>query len=165
MRTLILVFALLCAATATATLQTKYGVTAESDKKTDFARLKTYAWTGGSGSVDKSVDAQIIAAIDRELGKVGLQKLSSGPSDVLVAYDSVQRTDVDLKAKATREGVLPTYPVGTLVVRLLDPTNRKQLFRARIDTPISIERDKLEPEINAAVAAIFEKFPTKPSQR
>jgi hypothetical protein len=145
----------------TATLQPKYGVKAESDKKTDFAKFKTYTWWTGHPALDKSVDAQIVAAIDRELGRRGLQKLASGTSDVLVAYDSVQRTDVDLKAKPTKDGTLPLYAVGTLVIRVLEPGSLKELFRARIDTPISIERNKLEQEINAAVAALFEKYPIK----
>ena len=117
------------------------------------------------GSPDKATHAQIVAAIDRELGKVGLQKLDSGPSDVLVAYDALQRTDADLKAKPTEDGVLPMYRVGTLVVRILEPGSLEPLFRARIDKPISTPRDQLGPVIDAAVAARLRRYPTKAPQK
>jgi len=164
MRTLMITAALLIAAATTATLQTKYGVTVETDKNADLSRLKTYTWSSSQPALDKAADAQIVAAIDRELEKVGLQKRAAAPADVIVVYDSLYRTDVDLKAQA-KDGLLPTYPVGTIAVRLLDPTSRQPLFRARIDKPISGEREKLESEINAAVTAIFEKYPVKPQPK
>ena len=51
-------------------------------------------------------------------------------------------------------------PVGTLVVDLRDPATRQPVFRVRVDTPIDTEPDKLEANINAAVAAMFAKYPT-----
>ena len=36
------------------------------------------------------------------------------------------------------------------------------MFRVRVDTPIDTEADKLEANINAAVAAMFAKYPTAP---
>src|SRR5687768_12196633 len=98
--------------------QTKYGVTIQEAKTAELAKVKTYAWTAGQPSSDKTVDAQIIAAIDRELSTLGLTKVASGSSDVLATYASQRRTDVDLKAKdkSARE-----LPVGVLVVELRDP--------------------------------------------
>ena len=43
----------------------KYGVTVEiDDKKADFAAFKTYAWQRGQASFDKTIDTQIVAAVD-----------------------------------------------------------------------------------------------------
>src|SRR3954471_22735484 len=71
----------------------KYGVTVTADKDTKFAALKMYAWTAGQPSFDKNIDRQIVAAVDRELAKVGLTKQAQ-PGDVLVTYVSQRRTDV-----------------------------------------------------------------------
>jgi hypothetical protein len=46
------------------------------------------------------------------------------------------------------------------VVDLRDPATRQPVFRVRVDTPIDTEPDKLEANINAAVAAMFAKYPT-----
>jgi hypothetical protein len=68
---------------------------------------------------------------------------------------------VNLKGKANESGARPAYEVGTLVVDLRDPATRQPLFRVRIDTPITTEPDKAEMEINAAVTAMFEKYPAR----
>jgi hypothetical protein len=139
----------------------KYGATVQVTKAADLAKAKTYAWTPGQPSADKTVDAQIMAAVDRELTALGFTKLASGPSDVLVTYRSLSRTDVDLKSTSAKGGEPREYLVGTLVVDILEPANRQSLFRVRMDTPIDTDRAKLEAEINAAVTAMFEKYPTR----
>ena len=83
---------------------------------------------------------------------------------MVVTYASVSRTDVDLKSKPSADGVRRQYAVGTLVVDMRDPANKESLFRVRMDTPIDKDPEKLEAGINAAVAAMFEKYP-KPSTR
>ena len=83
----------------------------------------------------------------------------------MATYASLRRTDVDLKSKGADSGHGREFAVGTLVVDLRDATTRKALFRVRIDTPIEAERDKAEPAINAAVTAMFEKYPTRTSTK
>ena len=151
-------------ATALAAAQTpKYGVTAKVEKNVDFARLRTYSWTKGQPSFDKSIDSRVTAAVDRELSALGLTKMESGQSDVLVTYASVSRTDVDLKAKAD-EGRRPQYWVGTLVVALLDPASRQRLLQLRVDQPIETDRESLGATIDSAVTAMFAKYPVRRSK-
>jgi hypothetical protein len=140
--------------------QTKYGVTLKIAKKSELAKIRTYSWTPGQPAFDKTVNAQIRAAVDRELASRGLTKVESGPADVLATYYSLSRTDVDLKTKAP-DGARPEYPVGTLVVDLLASTSRQPLFRVRVDQPISGDPARLESIINDAVAAMFEKYPAR----
>jgi len=162
MKRLIVGIGICAALTAAAAAQMpKYGVTVKADKKVDYAKFKTYSWTKGQPSAVKAIDAQVMAAVDHELSALGMTKATSGPGDVLVAYYSLTRTDVNHKAKADAEGKLPQYSVGTLVVALLDPPDRRRLLQLRIDTPIEVERDKLEASINGAVGALFEKYPTR----
>jgi hypothetical protein len=140
--------------------QTKYGVTVKVSKASALTKATTYSWISSQPSAIRAVNAQIVAAVDRELAARGFTKATSGTGDVLATYASGSRTDVDLKTKA-KDGERPEYPVGTLVVDLRDPTTRQPLFRVRIDKPIVARADELEPVIDAAVAAMFAKYPPR----
>jgi hypothetical protein len=140
----------------------KYGVTVTADKGANFSAYKTYKWEHGWQAYDKAVDASITGAIDRELSGVGLSK-ADGTPDVLVTYASLRRVDVDLKSKPTDgNGGRRQYDVGTLVVLLLEPGTRKELFRGRVDKPIEVtSSDGVKPIIDGAVAEMFAKYPTR----
>lgn len=139
----------------------KYGVTVTSEKNVDFTKFRTYSWTKGQPSAVKEIDTAIVGAVDHELSALGMTKSASGPGDVLVAYYSLTRTDVNLKAKPDSQGIYPEYSVGTLVVALLDTDSRKRLLRMRVDKPIEIERAKLDDAIKTAAADMFAKYPTR----
>jgi uncharacterized protein DUF4136 len=143
----------------------KYGVTVTTEKNVDYAKFKTYTWTKGQPSAVTSIDAQIVGAVDRELAALGMTKATTGSGDVLLAYYSLTRTDVDHKAKADSNGMRPQQSVGTLVVALLDPGNRKRLLRLRADKPINTQPAELEAAINAVVKELFEKYPTRTANR
>ena len=144
------------------TAQTKYGVTVREVKPAELAKARTYVWTLGRPSFNKEVDALIIAAVDRELAARGFSKLESGRGDVVVTYGSLSRTDVDLEK--TNRGVGPELAVGTLIVNLTAPANKELLFSARLDRPIDWTPATYKATVDAAVAALFEKYPT-PSKR
>jgi hypothetical protein len=140
----------------------KYGVTVKTDRKADFAKFKTYTWEHGWQAHDKSVHQAILAAVDRELAAVGLAKKASGPADLLVTYASLRRIDVDLKSEPTAgDGTHRQYDVGTLVLLLLEPGSRKELFRARADTPIEADADKVNAIVDSTLRQMFAKYPTK----
>jgi hypothetical protein len=153
---------LLCAAAATVSAgqMPKYGATVTVAKNVEPAKFKSYSWTKGGPSPVKTVDAQIMAAVDRELGGLGLTKAAPGKGDVLVTYYSMRRTDVDLKAKP-EAGALPQYPVGTLLVAMLDPGTRRRLVQLRTDKPIDLDPAQAEAVINSAVTDLFAKYPTR----
>ena len=139
----------------------KYGATINVEKNVDVAAFKTYSWTKGQPSAIKAIDAHIMAAVDRELSALGMKKAASGSGDVLAAYYSLSRTDVNVKAKPDASGARPQYSVGTLMVALLDPASRRRLLRLRVDKPIDAEPAKLEAAIDEAVAEMFQLYPTR----
>ena len=139
----------------------KYGVKVTAEKNVDFSKFKTYSWTQGQPSAIKEIDTQIMTAVDQQLAMLGMTKATSGPGDVLTAYYSLTRTDVDLKANPDASGHRPQYAVGTLMVALLDPANRRRLLQIRTDKPIDAKSDQLEPTINATVAEMFAQYPTR----
>jgi len=163
MRTLMAgVLVVLAAAAAVAGQATKYRVTTKVDKQTDFARLKTYAWEPGWQAYEPAIHDHIVAAVERELAALGLTKAPEGACDVTVVYATLRRTDVDLKSKArTAEGLRPTFPVATLVVLIREPSTHKELFRARVDTPIDLAPEKVNATIDDRVAQMFARYPTR----
>jgi hypothetical protein len=142
---------------------TKYGVTVDEVNAAALAKVQTYSYVPGQPAFDKVVDQQIITAIDRELTARGITKLATGTADVVATYLSVRRTDVDLKSKpSAKDGTRREYPVGTLVVSITDPVDRqKKLFTVRVDEPLNLDPATYQATVNAAVGAIFEKFPRK----
>src|SRR5262245_24902281 len=140
----------------------KYGISVTADRKADFSAFKSYAWDVGQPALVKNVNQEIVAAVDRELKGLGLEQRASAPADVLVSYESQQRTDVNTKSKApTTDTRLPEYAVGTLVVSMRQSGTGKEVFRARADKPIDIAPDKLRTIINDVVGEMFAKYPTR----
>ena len=58
--------------------QPKYGVTVRTVSRDGLAKAKTYEWTESQPSLDKNVDALIVAAVDRELAARGLPSSAPG---------------------------------------------------------------------------------------
>jgi hypothetical protein len=131
------------------------------DKHTDFAALHTYAWTPGWGAFNQDLDTHIVAAIDRELTSLGLTRLAGAPSDMLVTYGTVRRTNVDVSAKRKGKPVYPEYPVGTLVVLLRESLGHREVFRARAELRVDIDTAQLGEQIDAIVARMFARYPTR----
>ena len=92
---------------------------------------------------------------------IEMTKATSGTGDVLVAYYSLSRTGVATDGKPDEKGVRPQFPVGTLMVALLEPGTYRRLLRMRIDKPIDAAPERFEAEVNAAVAELFTKYPTR----
>ena len=139
-------------------MQAKYGVSVQAIVPAALAKAKTYVWTEGKHAFNKQAHAAIVAAIDRELAARGLTKLPSGSSDLLVSYEALGRTDVDLKNP--KDGEYRDMSVGMIVVDLRDAASKQSAFRARMDTPMERNAATIEADINAAVAAVFGKYPT-----
>ena len=140
--------------------QTRYGVVVTPEKGVDYAALRTYTWRRGLPSPVKAIDAQITAAVDRELTGLGMKRTESGPADVFVSYASQARTDVDVKGKPDAKGLLPESTIGTLIVAF-DAAGDRRLLRIRADLPVQKEASQLEAEINRVVAAMFAEYPTR----
>jgi hypothetical protein len=135
----------------------KYGVTVQTITPAALAKAKTYVWAEGAHAFNKQAHALIIAAIDKELGARGLTTLASGPSDLVVSYDALGRTDVNLQESKGND--YKDVSVGMLVVNLREAASKQSVFRVRMDTPMERNPATIEAEINAAVAAIFGKYP------
>ena len=131
------------------------------DKNINFAVLHTYAWTPGWGAFNQDLDTHIVAAIDRELTSLGLTRLAGEPSDLLITYGTVRRTNVDVSAKRKGKPEYPEYPVGTLVVLMRESLGHHEVFRARAELRVDIDTAQLGEQIDAIVARMFAQYPTR----
>lgn len=140
----------------------KYHITVKIDDDTNFDALRTYAWTPGWATFDPGLDRHIVAAVDRELASVGLIQRGAGQSDLLVTYGALRRTNVDVHGKADRRtGEYPEYPAGTLILLLLEPGSRRELFRARVVMPVDMDQQQMEEQIDMIVHRVFSHYPTR----
>ncbi len=156
------VFACAVIAAVAVAPMTKYHIKVKVDSDTNFDALRTYAWTPGWATFDPGLDSHIVAAVDRELASIGLMQRGAGPSDVLVTYGALRRTNVDVHGKADRRsGAYPEYAVGTLVVMLLEPGSRRELVRARVEMPVDMEQAQIEGQIDMIVHRMFTHYPTR----
>ena len=141
MRLVVVLLAVLGFAHASAASPTKYLVKVRSDKRIDFSTIRTYTWMAGWPAFDPSIDWQIEADVDRGLAALGLTKLTAEPCDTVVTYAAIRRTDVDVKTRVSPDSDLRReYPAGTVIVVLLDPRNRRELFRGRADMRLQAMR-------------------------
>jgi len=162
MRPLVVLLALVGVTHAAAASPTKYLVKVRSDKRIDFSKIRTYTWMAGWPAFDPSVDWQIEADVDRELAALGLTKVTAEPGDTVVTYAAIRRTDVDVKTKVSPDSDLRReYPAGTVIVVLLDPRNRRELFRGRADMALQSDPAQRRLQIRSAIAQMFSRYPTR----
>jgi hypothetical protein len=138
-----------------------YGLTVNVDKDIDFSRIKTYAWAPGWSAYDDNVDREIVAAMERHLAILGLTKVDEGTCDVLVSYEALRRSDVDLKSTTSDPLTHARIerPVGTLAIFVQEPGTGRQLFRARVDIPLESDPTRLQAQVARWVAVAFEQYP------
>jgi hypothetical protein len=146
------------AVTAAAGYTPKYRVKVQADKHTDFSTLRTYSWMDSHPASIPAIDAQIVSAIERELGALGLAKVQPGAADIVATYASITRTDVNTKSKPIAKDYRPEYSVATLVVSLLEPETLKPLLQMRADRPIASATLDTSAD---TVRELFRYFPTR----
>lgn len=146
-------------AAAGASYRPKYQITVTADKRIDYSRFKTYTWMDTHPARVAAIDAQIVAAVERELGALGMTRVASGPGDVVATYASFTRTDVNVKAKPLNGTARPEYSVGVLVVSLLDPESLQPLLKIRADKPV--DAAGLDATISATVGEMFKRYPIR----
>lgn len=155
-------------------------VSYDYDKNADFNKYKTYAF-------DEQVDQlkvnqldknRVISAIENEMSARGYTK--SDAPDMLVGIHT--RVEQEESATATTTGAgmyggpwrygfgggftttnvdINKYDVGTLFINVIDGGSKEIVWQGRGTKTLAenVSPEKKEERINAAVAAIFKKYP------
>jgi Domain of unknown function (DUF4136) len=158
---------------------------------TDFAKYKTYKWVkiGDNSDVNQIVDQRIVSAVEAELAKKGLTK-NDDNADVLVGYQGAISHQTQLNTYGStmggpgwgygprwgygwggNMGMASTMSTtteskirnGTLVVDMMDPQEKKLVFRGTATDTLSDKSEKNTKKLQKAVTKIFQKYPPKAS--
>lgn len=160
----------------------RYDVEYDYDTRAEFAGLRRYAWLKGTGSETGSSRADPIlrAAVDRNLERMGMVRVDSGP-DFWVACTLETRREVGARANDTRSMVdqrygydryyfdgggheeveVVDYVVGTLIIDVVDRGGKRPIWRgwARGAIPAEGSEEKIRAEATEVARRILEKFP------
>lgn len=136
------------------------------DKGADFDSVRTYAWERGVEPADKSVGKLITAAIDAELAARGLKQVDQPAADVIVRYDAVGSTYVDLDElqRATKNdpnAVAPTKALGSLAISMHRNRSPQRMWLGHARDVIDATPAAREASIRTIVARVFSTYPKK----
>jgi hypothetical protein len=131
------------------------------DKKTNFAELHTYSWSGGARAYNEEAHRLIVAAFEKEMTALGFKQLPSG-GDVTLSYYNITSTDVDLKKldDATKAGsATPTKTRARMMVVMRVPKSRTELWTAI--TREYVDPDQLAATVQRVADRLFATYPTR----
>lgn len=137
-------------------------VESEFDKKTNFAELRTYSWTGGAPALNPTAHRLVVAAFEKEMAALGFKQVPSS-ADVTLSYYNVTSNDVDLKKLDQIEktgGPAPTIVRARMLVVMRSAASRQQIWSA-------ITREHVDPaQLEATVTRVAERlFATYPGKK
>jgi uncharacterized protein DUF4136 len=170
-------------------------VTYNYAQSVNFAVFKTYQWVsiGGVSAADPVLERNIQAAIDTQLGSIGLVKTHEVPQ-LLIAYQvSIDREgQITLYQRYSSYGpgwsegygygyshgytfdcpyslsteTGSTIQIGHLILDIYDSAYQDLVWRGRVSQAISFSEDpnKRQQRLNKAVAKLIKAYPRKPKE-
>ena len=164
---------------------TQFNVRTRHDPTADFRGLHTFAWLplsevapADQRVLDRTVDARIRAAADRELRAKGFAPAGNGAPDFFLNYRLASRPASSVRGDPSRFGWgtgwwvgwagaeaidTDSYNAGTLFLAVVDPRTKHMIWLgsadARLLPHISIE--KRYQRVDAALHKIFNDFPPR----
>jgi hypothetical protein len=149
-------------------------VTYDYAKGTDFARLKTYAWTTGHAVNDPLNHQRVMSAIESQLAAKGFIKVEmSANPDALVAYHASFAKNLEVNGFSSGWGGYRYGPgqtnrarveeivVGTLIVDIVDAKTSTIVWRgiASKDIDVDARPEQRDKQVNKAAEKLFKNYP------
>jgi len=152
-------------------------VTIDYDHSVNFAKFKSYTWSGVHAT-DPSVEGRITIAVDRDMsGRFFHQQTKNGDVTIAVVEATRDKQEyADFYAKLNditwqrgwgSGGFLDTattpqdVPLDTLVMDMYDTKTQKLIWRGVVTEPVAKSQDKNDQIMDRAVNLLFAKFPPK----
>ena len=170
----------------------KTKIQVQRDPATDFSKLKTWTWNpSGPGDVKvwltadsksepakKTYEPVIMQAVEDELARRGIKRVSSGPADFTVTYYVIITVGQDSQhmgqflPPVTTYGIPPfapqatslnIYPQGTLVLDFGAPGPDHVVFRSVAQAEVELDRTEAQraTRLRNIVRDIVAKLPKK----
>ncbi|MDO7851851.1 DUF4136 domain-containing protein [Hymenobacter convexus] len=156
----------------------------EQQPNVDFRAYKTYNFMDVTARNEAAFQGPgtgvetLKAAIGREMARRGYQ-LAASP-DLLVNIGVVTQDKVQTRETTLRDApiylgqrnyhwqsqdvVVGHYEEGTATVEIVDAARQELIWQGSVQSILSPNPDKLTKRIDAAVAALFEKYPVPPTR-
>lgn len=120
-----------------------------------------YAWVHGRDSTVYNADVHklVVETIDKELAKKGFEKSDSVAAGFWIEYHLTRDKETD--ASVSAHGI--EHPVGTVVVRLLDPATRRVIWEAYATARIvaNAPPDERKHRVEEGVHRMFQRMPPR----
>lgn len=161
-------------------------ITYDYNAGTNFASLKTYAWSTPSqearskadGVEDPIMDRRVAATVERELAAKGYQLLNGADPDFLIAYYPVYKNRQTQSGShvgiglgigpfrvgtGTGQGKVQTIKEGSIVLEISDFKSRQLLWRSNAEGVLADLNNPQDADdaVNRAVHKMLDKFPPK----
>jgi Domain of unknown function (DUF4136) len=145
------------------------------DTTVDFSKYKTYKWVQVQGATypDQLTDNNIKQAVDAQLAQKGLTLKSDDPVDVEIAYQTATDQEKEITGYGGGMGwrfgggmgmaTTSTINIGTLVVDVYDPKQKKLVWRGSGTETVNPSKDpqKNQERLQKAVAKLLKNYPPK----
>ena len=167
----VLVLSLTLAACATPRVYTDH------DPSAQFSTYRTYSWREKPDKVPALISQRIVDAIDIQLRAKGWSPVADG-GDVVIAAHVATRQEYDVDTFYSdpfwggwywrggwgmRTGIDTTrvrsYTVGTLVLDMFDTRTKQAIWRGTAEGTVSKNPEKVNADIQTAVAKMLAQFP------
>jgi uncharacterized protein DUF4136 len=150
----------------------------EYDKSLDFTKFKTFALDSNQASAKPMLRLAILAAVQDDLTKRGLEQVADNP-DLYVQVYGASDSDVSFSyhdpiygsgIPPLNYGITYWYNIpgtvtsvvvhkGELVVDVIDAGKKQLIWRGIAKQNLSDKRDKLLDQVNTAVEKLFKQYP------
>jgi hypothetical protein len=158
----------------------------------DFTKFKTYKWVDikGSDQANELVQKQIMAAIDAELAKKGLQKSDADTADLYIGMQTAIGTEKQFTSyntgwgygpgwygggwyggggmtSSTTTGSTTTIYVGQLGLDMYESVKKDLVWRGTASKTIDpkAKPEKQQKNIAKAVAKLLKNYPPQPKKK
>ena len=148
-------------------------VSTDYDKAANFSAVKTYTWREGTKLPNPLMNDRVIAAVDAQLMKKGMQRVDSA-GDVTVTYHAAASESMDVQTfsnggyygcwggcMGTTSTTVRPVTTGTLIVDLVETNSNKMLWRGTGSDTVTGDPKDSERKINEAISRMFSSFPPK----
>jgi hypothetical protein len=162
-------------AVALATAAEAQTISYDFDRSAPFDNFRTYAWVPGTPVPEPLVHQRILNAIDSQLARKGVTKVTSN-ADVLVAYHTAFDRNLQItgfgsggwggyRFAGTRSGSARAEEivVGTLIIDIIDARTKTIVWRgsATKDIDVNASPDKRDRNIVKTTEKVFKHYPPK----
>lgn len=151
-------------------------VEVEHDEKADFASFKTYRWKDSQVPADNpTVHSSVVWYVERGLQGKGLAKKMEGDTDLLIRYYTSGKESLKGTPSQTGDATGASSNLSTSVGfrKELHGTLALELYRASDEALVwkatapwsSVDKAKLDTEVENAVRLLLGKYPPRPVAR